>query len=460
MYNRVAPDDMETSGGMILYGLQEIATDLLSTKIEHWMVNELEEDAEAQGLKCTEIAKLFRRVVVELDGNIPLKFEMLPEGTWVPVGTPFAQVSNTVEGYGELVTWWEGVLMKAYFASCCATEAYRMWRYLNRLREQFQFDSSFNIRFHSFGYRGHRSEEDAYWCGTAWALFLNGTDDFAIRRHVPTAKLGSISALAHKVTQQFDAMGHEEACVKWGYKIDLPGDVVAMFHAIDATYNAGEKIVALVIDTYDADRVIYTYLPMLAHYAKTKGIWIVMRPDSGEVIHQAIEMYRVCQQHDLDNVSVIIGEGMSFAKARQYDMILKAQGVPLTFVAYGIGGGFYEGFNRDWLGWGMKTAFSNGKPRMKFSMVKVKRSIPGEVGVVREQGELIVKPVNMFSDEENLYITIYYFDATMTTPEIVLPNWEETRQRAIAQDPSQKVIKLDPAIETLIEELRKENVGK
>lgn len=48
--------------------------------------------------------KLFERVVDELNGRIPLCVQVLREGTFVPKGTPFAQISNTVEGFGELVS--------------------------------------------------------------------------------------------------------------------------------------------------------------------------------------------------------------------------------------------------------------------------------------------------------------------------------------------------------------------
>ena len=60
--------------------------------------------------------KLFERVVDELNGRIPLCIEALPEGVLLfQKGTPFAQVSNTVEGFGELVSWWEGLFVHSFF---------------------------------------------------------------------------------------------------------------------------------------------------------------------------------------------------------------------------------------------------------------------------------------------------------------------------------------------------------
>ncbi|MNW28219.1 putative nicotinate phosphoribosyltransferase [compost metagenome] len=422
MYNRKA--------GMILYGMHETAVNLLTTKITHEMINEVVTQAFDQNLPFPEL--LFRRVVDELNGNIPILFEMLPEGTWCPAGTPFAQISNTVEGFGELVTWWEGVLMMAFFPSSCATEAFNIAKYLKEKGLP-------NTRFHSFGFRGHKSLEDAYWAGTAWALFFEGLDDFHIKSHLPNAKLGSIPALAHKVTQQFD---DEYDC---------------FIRAIDETAALGLPTVSLVIDTYDANRFVQKYLLDLANHALSKSVHIVARPDSGPVVQQTIDIFNIVKKNDLTNVSVIIGEGIDFETAKSYDRRLSAQGVPLSFVTYGIGAGFYKHLERDTLGWAMKTAYSNGKPRMKFSMVSLKRSIPGAVGIVREQGELIVKTFNEVKWEDNLYFPIYRCDGDM--PKFAVPpDWDLTRRRVeeAYEHCEQKEIRLSESIHELIREFQKQ----
>jgi nicotinic acid phosphoribosyltransferase len=56
-------------------------------------------------------------------------------------------------------------------------------------------------RFHSFGFRGHRSMEDAYWAARAWSLFLQSSDDFHVSTDLPVE---SIPALAHKVVMNWD----------------------------------------------------------------------------------------------------------------------------------------------------------------------------------------------------------------------------------------------------------------
>ncbi|MBB3112297.1 nicotinamide phosphoribosyltransferase [Paenibacillus phyllosphaerae] len=431
IYNRKA--------GMILYGFREIVTHLLSHRITKAHVEEAGKCAKMQGL--TFPTELFMRVVDECDGYVPLEVQSLPEGSWCPAGTPFAQIRNTKEGFGELVTWWEGVLLHAYFPSACATEAFHMRRYLERKQQEHGYDDAFLWRFHSFGFRGHRSMEDAYWAGTAWNLSLQGTDDFHTTKHTPYAAIGSIAALAHKVTQQYD---DELACFR---------------HAIVSTAQAGERIVALVIDTYDAYRVINEYLPQLGQLAREHGVRIVMRPDSGNVLEQAIAIYRVAEAGGLlDWVGVIIGEGMSFEQAKRYDAKLEAEQIPLTFVAYGIGSGYYSHIERDTLGWAMKTAYSNGKDRMKFSMEPLKRSIPGIVDLERDEaGELIVQAAEAMA-EGGCYETIYAFDGVGEP--VLLPagpeQWMATRERMREQTTAQSHIRLAPAIQRKIADISKQ----
>jgi nicotinamide phosphoribosyltransferase len=388
---------------------------VLNTKITMQMIDEAELHANKMGLIFPR--KLWEGIVKDLNGYVPLLVESLPEGVWCPKGTPFAQVRNTVKGYGEMVTWFEGVFLQSSFSSGCATEAFHMRRYLEEVKEEKGFDDSFYNHIHSFGFRGHRSLEDAYWAGTAWNLFLNGTDDFHTMQHTPDAKMGSISALAHKVTQQFD------------------NEYAGYIHTISATADAGESIVAIVIDTYDADRFIDKYIIPLADYAKKKDVHLVLRPDSGDVLEQVVSIYKVVSRNNIDNVTALIGEGMSYQNIRRYDLFFKMRRVPLTFINYGVGGGFYNDIDRDTLGFAMKTAFSNGMPRMKFGMNPLKRSIPDKVVVFEnEDGNLEAERERVWVTSDgmvNLYEKIYQYDYRFNSPYVKLADWNLTQDRAM-----------------------------
>lgn len=421
--------------GMVLYGFSEIVNSVLGTQVTLEMIEEAKYISEKMGIKFP--TELFERVVEETNGYFPIKVDTIREGTWCPKGTPFAQISNTIEGFGELVTWLEGIFLHASFSCGTATEALHMRRYIEEVKEKNGYDDSFLIRLHSFGFRGHRSLEDAYWAGTSWNLFLHGTDDFHTMIHTPNAKMGSISALAHKVTQQFD------------------NEYDGYIHTINATYEAGESIVALVIDTYDADRFIEEYLKPLANYAKDLGVHLVIRPDSGDVFEQVVSVYKKVVKYDLTNVSAIIGENMSFQNVKRADFFFNMRQVPLTFVSYGVGGGFYNHINRDTLGFAMKTAYSNNKPRMKFGMDALKRSIPDVVEVVVKDGKMTATLLGETS-LENEFDTIY-FHCTKGKPFTKVYGWDEVKERASKHinGELQEQIVLSEGIKELVKEFEK-----
>lgn len=412
IYNRSRP--------MILYGFNETVINLLNQKIQESMVMEADECAKKMGMKFP--VEMWINVIDKLHGWIPLKVEALPDGTWVPRGTPFAQVTNTDEGFGELVTWWEGIFLHTSFSSACATRALEMKHYLEENNLPLH-------RLHSFGFRGHRSLEDAYWATTAWNMFLTGTDDFHGQYHCPNAKLGSIPATAHKTIQQFDSE-------KQGF-----------IHAIDHAKAEGHKIVALVIDTYDPVNFIHHIMRDVLEHAEKQGMNVVLRPDSGDVIKQAIIIYGMVKLWDFKNVSMIIGEGMSLEKVKEYDKILKEKKIPLEFMNYGVGSGFYNDLDRDYLGFAMKTAYSNGKDRMKLTVSNpYKRSIPGCVNlIINDYGNMEVEYT-----KKGLYQTIYEMDEHSTRPKLLKQKWENIKEIANSQTCVQDDIILSHLVEANI----------
>lgn len=428
--------------GMILYGFVEMVQRVLKIQVTHDMIDEAQIASKKKGVIFP--VELWRRVVDECEGYIPLVIQSLPEGTWCPKGTPFAQVRNTVEGFGEMVTWFEGIFLQSSFPCGTATEAFKMRQYLETLKAEKNYDPSFLTRIHSFGFRGARSLEDAYWAGTSWNLFLFGTDDFHTMIHTPKAKMSSISALAHKVTQQYD--------------VEYDGYV----HTIDATAEAGESVVAIVIDTYDANRFISEYLVPLANYAKDLGVHLVIRPDSGDVKEQVVDIYKQVQLNNLTNVSAIIGEGMSYQEVKRTDFFFNMRQVPLDFVSYGVGGGFYNHITRDTLGFAMKTAYSNGAPRMKFGMNPLKRSIPDAVRLVlNENGEMMAEREGVETLEENLhhnlYEVIYFHDNERKFPVMIKNDWNKTQERALKnlnKDLQERIV-LSDSINELVGEFEK-----
>ncbi|MNG08501.1 putative nicotinate phosphoribosyltransferase [compost metagenome] len=153
----------------------------------------------------------------------------------------------------------------------------------------------------------------------------------------------------------------------------------------------------------------------------------------------------------LDTVGVIIGEGMSFEQVKRYDAQLEQWGVPLPFVAYGVGSGFYNHIDRDTYGWAMKTAYSNGKDRMKFSMTPLKRSIPGRVKLVMDGGVMVAEAEGE-TERNGLYETVYKHDGAGAPHKLAAGAafWNEVRERIREQNAVQPTIELSDEIERKI----------
>lgn len=409
---------MNRNRPQILFGLNETINEICNIKIEEIMVDEAYEHALRMNMPFP--VNMWYRVANEFKGRIPLRVEALPDGTWCPKGTPFCKISNTEKGFGELVSWWEGVFMHSYFASGCATEAFLMRKYLddNKLDPK---------RLHSFGWRGHRSVQDGIIASKAWNLSLEGTDDFVSQLY--TEPKTSIPATAHKTIQNFNS------------------ETYAYIYSINSAYKKGFKVMALVIDTYDPNRFVIKHSEGVAKMASSRGIHLVFRPDSGDVLGQSAELYERMKKIGLDKkTSVIIGEGMNFSNVVKYDQFFKKEGVPLSWVNYGIGGGFYNHIDRDYLGWAMKTCYSNGKPRMKFSGDPMKKSIPGDINLIRNHhGNIEVD----FTRDGGLYEDVYYFDDRSTRPHCKVQTWDEIKRIVNAQTAIQENIILSKQVKDL-----------
>ena len=119
---------------MILFGFDAIGHEVLEYRIYPKDIADAALHAKDMGMKYPE--ELWNQAVEVCGGQRAkvkdlIKIQALSDGTWCPLNTPFAQVSNTKKGFGELVRWWEGVLLHAWFPSVCATRAFEIQRNLS-----------------------------------------------------------------------------------------------------------------------------------------------------------------------------------------------------------------------------------------------------------------------------------------------------------------------------------------
>jgi hypothetical protein len=80
----------------------------------------------------------------------------------------------------------------------------------------------------------------------------------------------------------------------------------------------------------------------------------------------------------------------------------------------------------------MKTAYSNGKSRMKFSTNK--QSIPGKVQIVKDHhGQVSVYPENMnIEGYFSMYMNVYYHNKDAAAHYCITDTWSTIQNRAVA----------------------------
>jgi len=181
-------------------------------------------------------------------------------------------------------------------------------------------------------------------------------------------------------------------------------------------------------------------------HAEKNNINVVLRPDSGDLLGQTIVIYGMVKLWDFKNVSMIIGEGMSLENVKKFDKELKFKGIPLEFMNYGVGSGYYNDLVRDYLGFAMKTSYSNGKDRMKLTKSNpFKRSIPGCVNIVSDNGILTVDYT-----QKGLYKIVYEMDERSSRPRVNKQSWDDIKLYCSGINPEQKEIVLSYAVKANI----------
>ena len=128
---------------------------------------------------------------------------------------------------------------------------------------------------------------------------------------------------------------------------------------------------------------------------------------------------------------------MNLERVKYFDSELLKAGFNPNDMTYGIGSGYYNHIDRNFLGFSMKTAFSNNKPRMKFS-ASGKISLPGRVRLAYDENRRMkVYPYNSAKQNDddtvpNLYEIVYFYDPSVpdAKPVIKHAHYEETWNRA------------------------------
>jgi nicotinamide phosphoribosyltransferase len=335
---------------------------------------------------------------------LPLQFNMIPEGTAVPLRVPMLTVENTHNDFGWLTNYFETIMSNVLWLPCTSATTAMNFR---GVLEQAAINTGSPPEFvdwqgHDFSFRGLPGLEAAQLSGAAHLLFFNGTDtipaiDFVEDWYgVPEGYFigGSVAATEHSV---MCAGGEDGELETFNRLLDL--------------YPSG--ILSVVSDTWDLWNVITTILPQLKDRIMVRDGKLVIRPDSGDpanilcgdpsaagpankgVVELLWDIFggtKTAKGHRLldSHIGSIYGDSITIERAQHIAERLAAKGFASANVVFGIGSFTYQYVTRDTYGFAMKATWVeiDGKGRSIYKTPKtdngVKNSARGRLAVLRD----------------------------------------------------------------------------
>jgi nicotinamide phosphoribosyltransferase len=415
---------IESRGGedeSVFFGLQAFIKDYLLTPVTMKDVDRAEKIVTAHGLPFNREG--WEIIVKEHGGKLPIEIQAVPEGTVMETHNVQVQVVNTDPRLWWLTSYLETALLRAvWYPSTVATKSRKMKKviakYLNETSDVPVMDQLM-FKLHDFGARGASSSETAMLGGMGHLVNFMGTDTFEAIEGV----------MAYYNTDDvvgFSIPASEHSTItSWGRE----NEVKAYENMLD-TFGGPGKLVACVSDSFDI-------------YAATRDLWggvlkdkvmnmggtLVVRPDSGDPETVPVEIVQILAEkfgftvnskgykvlHP--SVRVIQGDGINEHSLPKILANLKAAGFSADNIAFGMGGGLLQAWNRDSLKYAMKaSAIRINEGEWKgFSKDPItdkgKRSKEGRLGLVYECGigscGFRTLPEHIANQKGNLLRTIY-----------------------------------------------------
>ncbi len=390
---------IESRGGedeSVFFGLQAFIKEYLMTPVTMNDVKRAEKIVAAHGLPFNR--KGWEIIVNEYGGKLPLEIQAVPEGTVMETHNVQVQVVNTDPRLAWLTSYIETALLRAiWYPSTVATKSRKMKVLIAKaLQETSDVPVMDQLMFklHDFGARGASSAETAVLGGMGHLINFMGTDTFealeGVMQFYNTDEIVGFSIPASE----------HSTITSWGRE----NEVKAYENMIDQFAGEG-KIYACVSDSFDI-------------YAATRDLWgdalkekilasggtLVIRPDSGNPETVPVEIVEILAEKFgftvnskgykvlPPSVRVIQGDGINEHSLPKILENLKAAGFSADNIAFGMGGGLLQAWNRDTLKYAMKASalrIDNG-PWIGFSKDPItdkgKRSKEGRLGLVLDGG--------------------------------------------------------------------------
>lgn len=439
---------IESRGGepeSVFFGLQAFIKDYLLTPITREDIQRAENVVRAHGLPFNREG--WEIIVDEHDGFLPLTIEAVPEGTVMPTHNVQVQVRLTKDDarLSWLVSYIETCLLRGvWYPSTVATKSRKFKKMIaSALLRSSDVPVSEQVMFklHDFGARGASSGETAMLGGMAHLVNFMGTDTVE-------SLFGAIQYYNTQSVVGFSIPASEHSTItSWGRE----HEVDAFSNMIDKFAGPG-KIYACVSDSFNIyEAVGDLWGTKLKDKVIAAGGTLVVRPDSGDPETVPVEVLKILAEkfgYTINrkgykvlhpSVRVIQGDGITESSLpRILDNVMKA-GFSIDNIAFGMGGGLLQAWNRDTLKYAMKASArkTSSGDWVGFSKDPVtdhgKRSKEGRLGLIKEAGiggvTIRTVPEAVAETSGNLLRTVYC-DGTL----VVEDTFEAIRSRAALKE--------------------------
>ena len=354
---------IESRGGepeSVFFGLQAFIKEYMQTPITMRDVDRAEKIVIAHGLPFNRQG--WEIIVNEYNGLLPLEIEAVPEGTVMPTRNIQVQVVNTDPRLFWLTSYIETAMLRGiWYPSTVATKSRKMKKIiaeaLHKTSDVPVNDQLF-FKLHDFGARGASSTETAILGGMAHLINFMGTDTFeaipAIMELYNTDEVVGFSIPASE----------HSTITSWGRE----NEVKAFENMIDKFAGPG-KLYACVSDSFNIyEAAGDLWGTKLKDKIIAKGGTLVVRPDSGDPETVPVEVIEILMDkfgYTVNSkgfkvlppyIRLIQGDGINENSLPKIIDNMIAKGFSIDNIAFGMGGGLLQAWNRDTLKYAMKAS--------------------------------------------------------------------------------------------------------
>ena len=352
---------IESRGGedkSVFFGAQALIKEyLLGEVITTPMIDEAEAVITAHGEPFYR--EQWDIIVEEFNGRLPIEIEAVAEGTVMSTSNVQMQIVNTDPRFYWLPSFLETLILRGiWYPSTVATKSRKLKTVIARalsLTSDVPVNDQLPFKLHDFGARGATSHEAAMLGGMGHLVNFMGTDTvealIGSRRYYNADIAGfSIPASEHSTI------------TSWGRENEL-----AAYENMINQFGGEGKIYACVSDSYNIYEAVKLW-GSLKDKIIAKGGTLVVRPDSGDPLTVPVEVVELLMEefgYSINSkgfrvlpeyVRVIQGDGVNEHSLPELINNMVQKGLSIDNIAFGMGGGLLQAWDRDSLRYAMKTS--------------------------------------------------------------------------------------------------------